>query len=292
MGHPGAKTQGRSARWDPTDSYHIHLKNEPPTHTIIEEEVTDDIDELSHKGLFGWERFSDFHFPFVARLDRKYCSLRMLSTVLSDRLQPEASEILHRKAVHATVAEAHLLNVINVHHSSCSFGSDLFIVGDLLIELNNVHSFINFLNDCYKLCGQSVPTDDRCGLIRINKEVVVPYVIITGNKNVPLFYFKNATKVELNPDKFERKKMNEWDHCYLRFCCRIIGKVSEEFYVNEDYFVDLLNVTPYLSFYAEIEEYWPHEYTCSIACSKGKTFFWDFITFLYKHMPASIYFIR
>lgn len=184
--------------------------------------------------------------------------LKLATRLSGCRVQPEALDALMRKVVSATTEEASLFDFINVHHCDQSFGKATILKGEPLVELTDARSFITFLEDCRRLFNDPSSAEQKCGFIRVNKEAIIPFVLIGGNKHVPLYYFKTVTKANIQTDALETKAMNEWDSCYMKFCSRIVG-ADDDYDFYGDHFVDLLNVTPFLSFYAEVEEYIPPE---------------------------------
>nr|CAH7715771.1 unnamed protein product [Callosobruchus chinensis] len=219
------------------------------------------IDEESVKGRFGWTLVGEMHIPYIFRYGRTYCSVRMVEMKVLNKLL----NLLHQDLYNftniwsycITEAEAKLLNEINFKHCDYQFGREQFTPRDLVVKLSDANEFYQFLEHCYAKLMETSDADnlDRCGLIRINSEYVVPYTVYNDQKYVPLFYFEDETdNLKQRADKLEG-----WDLSYLRFCCQVQGIRNQLFERDSCSVISLNDIKNYLPPETVYEDYWPKQ---------------------------------
>ncbi|KAK9752174.1 hypothetical protein QE152_g4389 [Popillia japonica] len=242
------------------------------------DENDSNFDERSKKGQFGWFTLGNVHVPYIYRNDEQYCSVRMVELSALNSflrfLNKDIYNCTNIRSYYVTPAEASLLNQINFLHCDSQYGRDQFTVKDLVVKVNDAEEFYQFLGACYskllngKTEGDSrlgfviinkesvVPytiSDSRLGFVIINKESVVPYTISKGQKYVPLFYFEG----EIDQLKLKSYKLEGWDLCYLKFCCKIQGIRNQLFAHDTCSVINLDDIKIYFPPETTFEEYWP-----------------------------------
>ncbi|XP_022917225.1 uncharacterized protein [Onthophagus taurus] len=234
------------------------LTSSPQPSVTLKTTNSDVIDERSQKGQFGWFTLGMVHIPLIYRNNEEYCSVRMaeqgaLNCYLKF-LNKDIDNCVNVKSSYVTSAEANLLNQINFIHCDGQFGRDHF-ANQLLIKVNDVKEFYDFLRICYgKLIGKEADCDKRLGFVIINKESVVPYAVSNGRKYVPLFYFEG----EIDQLKLKSYKLEGWDLSYLKFCCKIQGIRNQLFAHDTCSVIDLADIKQYFPPETTFDEYWPN----------------------------------
>lgn len=217
------------------------------------------VDDASWKGHFGWEVIGKCHVPYIYRYGEKWVCVRMAETKLLCKhlaaLHPELYSCTYIRSFYVNELEARLLNEINSRHCDYQFGRDAFTVRDLIVRLSETIQFFHFLEMCYNRVFRGIPTKDKCGFIRINKESVVPYTVRDGQKYVPLFYFEGET------DNLKQKsdQLKGWDLVYLKFCCKVQGIRNELFASETCSVISLTDIKSYFPVGTHFEEYWPNK---------------------------------
>lgn len=232
----------------------------PPSVAVnIKDENSDsNIDERSRKGQFGWFTLGNVHVPYIFRNDEQYCSVRMVELSALNSflrfLNKDIYNCTNIRSYYVTPAEASLLNQINFLHCDSQYGRDQFTVKDLVVKVSDAEEFYQFLGACYsKLLNGKTEGDSRLGFVIINKESVVPYTISKGQKYVPLFYFEG----EIDQLKLKSYKLEGWDLCYLKFCCKIQGIRNQLFAHDTCSVINLDDIKIYFPPETTFEEYWP-----------------------------------
>lgn len=222
------------------------------------DENDSNFDERSKKGQFGWFTLGNVHVPYIYRNDEQYCSVRMVELSALNSflrfLNKDIYNCTNIRSYYVTPAEASLLNQINFLHCDSQYGRDQFTVKDLVVKVNDAEEFYQFLGACYsKLLNGKTEGDSRLGFVIINKESVVPYTISKGQKYVPLFYFEG----EIDQLKLKSYKLEGWDLCYLKFCCKIQGIRNQLFAHDTCSVINLDDIKIYFPPETTFEEYWP-----------------------------------
>jgi len=228
------------------------LKEDPKMNT--------EIDEESKKGRFGWTELDKQYVPYIFRYGTiKYLSVRIVEkkilTRLLQLLPPEVKSCTSISSYYLTEPEAKLLNEINIFHTNKNeFGKEKFTTKDLLVSLEDVQEFFNFLELCHKkVVLKKSTSSDRCGFLRIDGESVVPFTIRNNLKFVPLFYFEGET-ADL---KLTSQEIAGWDLAYIKFCCKV-QKIRNELFDKETCkIVNLEEIKSHFSEETTYEDYWP-----------------------------------
>lgn len=181
-------------------------------------------DWSSIQGQFGWLEVGTELIPYIMRAREKYVAERIARSKLFFQYEVVfANEIwrnLPIKMHHVTMAEAKLLNEINLVHCDQYYGKEQFTENDKICSLQDVLERYEYLSFCYtKITKQEYSTDQRCGFIKIDKANLVPYVLVDDKKFLPLFYFEGDCEyLEKNTVNLEG-----WNLVYLKFVCEIQG---------------------------------------------------------------------
>ena len=95
-----------------------------------------------------------------------------------------------------------MLTYINQWHCDSLYGSVPFTEKDLVIGLQELEEFSDYLTFAYNVLasgGQNKACDfSRCGFVKVNNESLIPYTVLRSEsggreKSVPLFYFEGQT---------------------------------------------------------------------------------------------------
>lgn len=183
------------------------------------------IDQPSLEGKFIWNTFGVTHLPFIRRWDKvQYaCAAMAQSTVLEKYLSgidPKLYDFWNVPAYYMTDTEATLLNHINNFHSNSYYGLREFSpADDFLVEYNDLAKFHAFLSTCYSKIHFSSTEADKCGLIRIDNDTVVPFVRVETERYVPICYFDG----DMDNLKNNSKSLDDSDLNYIQFCFKILS---------------------------------------------------------------------
>lgn len=199
-------------------------------------------------GIFGWEIIGIVNIPFIIRLidglNSKFVPVRIAEKFILNKylhyLRKDMYAFVPVKYFVITEAEANMLNKINREHYKQAFGNELFLAGqDRIINLEYVMELYSFLEVCYTklLSNDELIHRDKCGFIRINSELVLPYCVKDYQKYVPLFYFKGKTQYL---KKYTGIKLVKWSLTYLKFCCKV-QCIKTNFYTSDSCIVVPLN---------------------------------------------------
>lgn len=242
----------------------IHLavnQNKKPKRTENTPIPCNVVDQDTLCGHFGWALVGNEYLPFIFRAGRKHCPVRIIEmTVLKrfiHRIHQDIYSCVSVESYYMTKEESDLLNEINFKHCDCKYGPNQFTTRDLIVALDDVKEFYNFLDTCLKKltnCSGLNPIV-KCGFMRINKESLVPYVIYNNNKYVPLFYFEGEIEVL----KSKAVRLKGWDLSYLKFCCKLQGVRNELFSHDSCFVVTLSDIQNYFPPGTLFEDCWPKE---------------------------------
>ncbi|XP_018566404.1 uncharacterized protein LOC108907281 [Anoplophora glabripennis] len=218
-------------------------------------------DWTSLQGQFGWAEIANTAIPYLIRSGEKYISLRMADNRIFVRYKnvftDEIRSCFRVKILHATSAEAQLLNEINFRHCDNFYGRLEFAVGDGIVSLKDITETYNFLNFCHlRLVERVSVPQNRCGFIKIATQNCVPYIWHEKKKFVPLFYFEGECKY------LEEHSMalSGWDLAYLKLYCKIQG-IRKTLYEGEAIrVVELELVKKFFPPDTAFEENWPEDY--------------------------------
>jgi hypothetical protein len=232
-----------------------------------------EIDENSKMGKFGWSEISKTVLPYVFRHDNreKFVSVRIAEQMILNRflqaLPGEVRSCVDVKSFFMTEPEARLFQEINSWHCSEFYGRQGFTRNDLLVKLDDLVEFHQFLEVCHKkLVAKRSSGSDRCGFFRISNESVVPYTTKNGVKMVPLFYFEKCEgdTSEVADLQLTSSQVTDWDLAHIKFCCKVQG-IKEKLY---DYksckVVSLDEVKGYFPQGTSFEDYWPSKGCLSV----------------------------
>ena len=216
-------------------------------------------DADSVKMHFGWVTLGKNHIPYILRYgSEKYCAVRMVEMKLLSKyltyLHSDIYSCTCIRSYYITEAEARLLNDINMKHCDFQFGRDPFTTKDLVVRLQDADEFYTFLDVCYnKLLPQNNSHSNKCGFIRIDGESVVPYILRSDTKYVPVFYFEG----EISSLFQKSETLEGWDLAYLKFCCKVQGIRAELFEKDNCSVISLEDIKGYFPAETNFEDYWP-----------------------------------
>lgn len=157
-----------------------------------------------------------------------------------------------------TEVESNLLNEINKFHCELYYDQQSFTDEDLIVKLNDVIDFYNFLDACRNLLlpeSSSNTLFRKCGFMRINNDnnSIVPYVVKNKRKYLPIFYFDGETK------SLEEKAitLENFDLAYLKFCCKMHGIKTDLFSGDKCLVTSLEQIKSYFTEDTIFEDFWP-----------------------------------
>lgn len=163
--------------------------------------------------------------------------------------------------------EVRLFNEINNFHCEGLFGKRAFSLSDALISLEDAMHFNKFLNMC-KMKLYMTGEDPKCGFIKLNKEAVVPYVLVDAETYLPTFYFEG----EVAEIREHSKVISGWDLVYLKFCCKV-QRIREELYDQPSCeVVGLSEIKKQFPSNSTFENFWPNEVAKDFVLSKVSVF--------------------
>jgi hypothetical protein len=182
-------------------------------------------EDPSKLGRFGWRDLSGVFLPTLFRLNTSYISVRILEKMLLSKflqiLPHEAVTCSSVDSFRVSETEAWLLNEINTKHVDLLFGKDSFTTKDLIVKVEDVVLFYQFLELCHKkLIMKQSAASDKCGFTRIGGLSDVPHVKVETKNYLPLFYFDG----EIDQQCVTLRGM---DWAYLKFCCKVQGVKDE-----------------------------------------------------------------
>lgn len=158
-----------------------------------------------------------------------------------------------------TETEAILFDEINFQHFN-ALNTTIQTNNRLIVELNDLKEYYTFLKYCfYKLTHQALPcfVTEKCGLIRINTDSVLPYCIINEQKYVPYFYFENKLKAF----KSLTIEAEKWNFTYIKLCYLVHG-IKYDFSNFSSFSIISIDIIKNFESNVYVEEYWP-------ACTKN-----------------------
>ena len=95
--------------------------------------------------------------------------------------------------------------------------------------------------------------NDRCGLLLINGESLVPYASKDNTKFVPLCYYEG----EIDTLKQKFSAVDGWQLGYLKLCCKEQGIRKELFASESCPVISIDDVKSYFPARTKFEHYWP-----------------------------------
>jgi len=187
--------------------------------------VTLPAEDPSKLGRFGWCSLSTVFLPTLFRQNTSFISVRILEKMLLSKylqlLPHEAVACSSVDSFRVTEDEARILNEINTKHVDLLFGRDSFTTKDLIVKVEDVVIFYEFLELCHKkLILKQSAASDKCGFTRIGGLSDVPHVKVETKNYLPLFYFDGDV------DK-QCVTLRGMDWAYLKFCCKVQGVKDE-----------------------------------------------------------------
>jgi len=182
-------------------------------------------EDHSKLGRFGWCSLAGVPLPTIFRQNTSLISVRILEKMLlSKYLQLLPHEVVTCSQVDSfrvSEDEARVLNEINTKHVDLLFGKDSFTTKDLIVKVEDVLLFCQFLDLCHKkLILKQSAASDKCGFTRIGGLSDVPHVKVETKNYLPLFYFDG----EIDKQCVTLRGM---DWAYLKFCCKVQGVKDE-----------------------------------------------------------------
>lgn len=185
--------------------------------------------DKSNSGKFGWTVIEDVPVPFIYRGDEPYTSTRILETYVFKKyesiLHPSIFSCVSIMCWLMHSAEVRLFNEINSFHCDNLYGP-LFNCSETLVKLQDAIELSTFLTLCTnKLKQVEDSSTNRCGFYKLNKEAVVPYIMVNKEAYLPIFYFEG----EVENINHKSIQISGWDVCYLKFCCKI-QQIKESLY--------------------------------------------------------------
>ena len=233
-----------------------------PVESTLEDLRVEILDEESNKGRFGWLCMEQNHYiPYIYRHGSEpYVSVKMLEKKVLKRylevLPVDIPSCTSIRSFYMTDTEARLLNDINIIHCDGIFGKEIFTNQDLVVTLEDVEEFHQFLVLCHKkLVMKKSRSSDRCGFFRMtdSEESILPYIVKNEVKLVPIFYLEGETKL-LNHMITDVKG---WDLPYLKFCFKVQGVKSSLYSGDNLLVVNIQDIKTQFSAGVTFEEYWP-----------------------------------
>ena len=187
------------------------------------------MDHTSEEGKFSWLVISNqFCLPQIMRKEEDgssvgYISVKMAEKGLLDSflktLPGEVVTIPQVMSYRVTASERRLLFEINSGQCDSYFWDSeaYYYFNDLLIPSQDLCQYYSFLTLCLaRISGEAMDQENKFGFLRINSTSDVPYVVVEGQKYIPLFYFEEEGKGEVSP-----VQISGWDWAYLQFCCKV-----------------------------------------------------------------------
>lgn len=190
------------------------------TKNVEPNNVENQPDFQSIKGVFGWTVIDRVNLPYILRGDKQFVSVRIVEMKLLSRYPNSYPDDLGKQApltsFFITSNEAKLLNEINSHHCAGEYGKKEFTTKDLIVLLSD---FIKFYNLVKKTFPDAVSAQkeaaEAAGWLQI-KNTVTPYIKRVDAKFVPLSVIQYAAGLLTNenvsgmpPTKKECDMLNE-----------------------------------------------------------------------------------
>jgi len=211
-----------------------------------------------------WTQIGKFNLPYIIRVINgehvKFIATRIAETQLFHTYLKRLNAAIFKCALvkwyYITISEANLLNEINVKHTDCVFGNELFVAGkDLIVRLEDVIAFHTFTEICYNklLNKQDHENEKKCGFFKIGPESALPYCIKNDQMYVPIFFFEG----EIENLVQQSIEISGWELAYFKFCGTVLG-IKEELLSNDSYL--MVNIDIVKNYYPpeiEFKEYWP-----------------------------------
>jgi len=211
-------------------------------------------------GRFGWTKIGEKLIPYISRKINgehiKFVSVRIAENhIFSEHFRVLHDDVLKCasvKSYNMTFSEVCLLNDIDKHYDGNGHGFNSADI-DYIVRLEDVLEFSIFIKSCYNkiMCNVDPNYNNKCGLIRINFSLVLPYTVINGQQYLPVSCFEIKTAF-LNTMVIEN-----WSLAYLNFCFRVIG-YCEKCIPNDLCVVsNIVNIKAIFPTGTNFEEIWP-----------------------------------
>lgn len=150
----------------------------------------------------------------------------------------------------ATNDELVLLNEIHPEKSDRDFGYP-FARTDFIFRLENVVELHAFVRACYRKLLTSITKgsleeirEEKCGYLKFNRCLVLPYVMVDNEIYLPRFFFD----CQIDELKIREMVLKEWDVAYLKFCLRILNAPEKLFEDGLSVVIKLSDLKIYFTF--------------------------------------------
>ena len=191
------------------EDYRVQLNSIPSSTSEIGEETLFPLyhnkpepDQTSEAGKFSWLVVDNkFCFPQISRTEPNGISTGYVSVKMAERvLEPLMKDLPYEVITNPTVLSAkisgnerRLMFEINKAHCNSFFGKDEYFTDDLLISSEDLGQYYTYLTSCKAMISsKKSDRENKFGFLRINGTSDVPYVVVSGEKFVPLFYFEET----------------------------------------------------------------------------------------------------
>ena len=223
------------------------------------------IDQNSVEGKWKWTIVpNNTCIPQILRYEpdgscQGYLSVLMLEkTLLEPFLKTLPYEVITNPTIFShkvTSSERRLLYEINNDHCNSSFGRTELFMNDLLVRSEDFCQYFTYLSLCQaRISPQRLDGEKRFGFLRINNTSDVPYVVVRGQKMIPLFYFEEA-----GGGGVREVDVSGWDWTYLRFCCKVQGVKQAMLTGSSCPCVSQGDLKTLLPMGTSFQEYWPEK---------------------------------
>lgn len=216
-------------------------------------------------GRYGWNGIDHYLVPYITRIENgkhiKYVLLVIAQTELFFKyllkLHPKVRDCAYLQTYAITESEAILFEEISTKHLNGYKITEMR--NSLIVQLNDLIEYHTYLKLCfYKLTYNVLPwcIEERCGLIRINTDSVLPYCIINKQKYIPYFYFEK----KLQAFKSLTIEVDKWNFIYIKFCYLVHGVKHDFNNLHSFLLISIDLIKNNFESNIHIEEYWP---TCT-----------------------------
>lgn len=217
---------------------------------------------------YGWTSIDNFFFLYIVRNENgkhvQYVLSNIAQTELFSkyflRLHPKVCDCAYLQTYPVTETEAILFKEISSKNSN-ALNTITETNNSFIVELNDLKEYYTFLKSCfYKLTHRALPwcVTEKCGLIRINTDSVLPYCIIKERKYIPFFYFESKLKAL----KSLTIEVEKWSFTYIQFCYLVHGIKYDFSNLPSFLLINIDIIKNYFKSNVYFEEYWP-------ACTKN-----------------------
>ena len=255
------------------EDYRVQLNSIPSSTSEIGEETLFPLyhnrpepDQSSEAGKFSWLVVDNkFCFPQISRTEPNGISTRYVSVKMAERvLEPLMKDLPYEVITNPTVLSAkisgnerRLMFEINKAHCNSFFGKDEYFTDDLLISSEDLGQYYTYLTSCQAMISsKKSDREKKFGFLRINGTSDVPYVVVSGEKFVPLFYFEETGR---GVDSGASTDVSGWDWVYLKFCCKVQGVKESMLSGSSCPSVSEQDLKEMLPVGTTFQEYWPQK---------------------------------